>query len=160
MSTLDATDRRILRALDDDPRVPVLLLAQRLGLARKTVQTRLARLQDAGVLRPHSDRVRPSSLGYAVKALVTAEVEQARLDEAVAALRRIPEILHCAATTGDGDIVLQVVARDPDDLYRVGQRILSCRGIRRTSSALLMRDLIPYRTTALLEAADEVSAAR
>lgn len=151
---LDRTDRRILLALDADPRLPVLLLAQQLGLARKTVQNRLTRLQGAGLLRPHSDRVRPASLGYSVTALVTAEVEQAHLEAAVAALRAIPEILHCAATTGDGDLVLRVVARDSDDLYRVGQKILTRPGIRRTSTSLLMRDLIPYRTTALLAAAD------
>lgn len=147
---LDATDRRILLALDADPRIPVLLLAQQLGLARKTVQTRLGRLHESGILRPHSDRVNPASLGYPVSALVNAEVEQPQLVAAVDGLREIPEILHCAASTGPGDLVLRVVARGPDDLYRVGQDILACPGIRRTRTALLMRDLIPYRTTALL----------
>lgn len=150
MHTLDATDRRILLALDADPRIPVLVLAQRLGLARRTVQTRLARLEETGVLRPHSDRVRPAALGYGVRAIVTAEVEQDTLRAAVAALAALPEILEVSATTGDGDLMCQVVAVDADDLYRVGQEILRCPGIHRTRTALLMRDLLPFRTTGLL----------
>ena len=44
LQELDATDRRILAALDEDPRVPIMVLAQRLGLARGTVQSRLERM--------------------------------------------------------------------------------------------------------------------
>ena len=53
---LDATDRRILLELDDDPRLPVALLAQRLSLARGTVHARLERLAASGALRSHSAR--------------------------------------------------------------------------------------------------------
>ena len=44
MSLLDETDRRLLLALDEDPRLPVAILAQRLSLARGTVHARLERL--------------------------------------------------------------------------------------------------------------------
>ena len=52
MQELDATDRRILAALDEDPRVPVMVLAQKLGLARGTVQSRLERMSASGALPP------------------------------------------------------------------------------------------------------------
>ena len=152
MRQLDETDRRIIAALDQDPRAPVLVLAQRLSLARRTVQTRLANLETSGVLRPHSDRVRPEALGGALRAHVTVEVAQVDLDRAVAALAAVPEVLEASATTGDGDLLCHVAAVDADDLYRVGQAILGCPGVRRTRTALMMRDLIPYRITELLAA--------
>ncbi|WP_366916497.1 Lrp/AsnC ligand binding domain-containing protein [uncultured Nocardioides sp.] len=65
-------------------------------------------------------------------------------------MARIPEVLDAAATTGEWDLTCRVAARDNDDLYRVGQQILSCAGVLRTSTAVLMRDLIQYRTTGLL----------
>jgi hypothetical protein len=43
------------------------------------------------------------------------------------------------------------VAIDADDLYRVGQRILSCTGIRRTSTSITLKELIPYRAAQLLQ---------
>jgi DNA-binding Lrp family transcriptional regulator len=74
LQELDATDRRILAALDDDPRVPVMLLAQKLGLARGTVQSRLERMSASGALRPNSSRVLPSALGRGVAAAVSADL--------------------------------------------------------------------------------------
>ncbi len=151
MSTLDATDGRILLALDADPRATVVELAATLQLARKTVQTRLDRLAGQGVLRANTTRVSHQQLGYPVAALVTAQIRQPEFQHAVKGLRAIPEVLEALATTGDGDIVCRVVARDSEDLYRLGQLILACTGVERTSTVLLLVDLIPYRTVPLLQ---------
>lgn len=150
MPTLDGTDRRILLALEEDPRVPVVLLAQRLGLARGTVQSRLERMTADGTLLPNSVRVPPDALGRPMRAIITAELDQTEFPAAMDSLSRIAEVLECAAISGESDLFLQVVARDPDDMYRVSQEILACPGIRRTSTSLVLRDLIPFRTTALL----------
>lgn len=150
-ATLDATDRRILLALEDDPRLPVVLLATRLGLARGTVQSRLDRLTARGTLGPNSMRITPDALGRPIRAVVTAELDQTEFTAAMSTLSLIPEVLECAAISGESDLFLQVVARDADHLYEVGQQILSCPGIRRTDTSLVLRDLIPFRTTALLE---------
>lgn len=150
MPDLDATDRRILLALEDDPRVPVVLLATRLGLARGTVQARLERLGADGALLPNSVRVPPEAVGRSLRAIITAELDQTEFPAAMDSLSRIAEVLECAAISGPSDLFLQVVARSPDDLYRVSQEILACPGIRRTSTSIVMRDLIPFRTTPLL----------
>ncbi|UFS57903.1 Lrp/AsnC family transcriptional regulator [Subtercola endophyticus] len=150
MITLDSTDRRILAALDDDPRAPVLLLAQRLGLARGTVHTRLERLAAENVLRAHSVRIEPAAAGFTLRAFVTAEVDQAKFDQTIRALAGIHEVVECSAIAGADDIICQVVARDADDLYEVGQRVLRCPGIRRTSTSIVLRQLMPYRTAQLL----------
>ena len=150
LQELDATDRRILVALDEDPRVPVMVLAQKLGLARGTVQSRLERMTASGALRPNSSRVLPSALGRPVAAAVSAELDQSHLNEAIAALRDIPEVLECHAPAGDTDLVIRVVARSPDDLYRISEEIRLCPGIVRTSTSMFLREVIPYRTTGLL----------
>ncbi|WP_205761643.1 Lrp/AsnC family transcriptional regulator [Arthrobacter mobilis] len=150
LQELDATDRRILLALDEDPRIPVMLLAQKLGLARGTVHSRLERMAASGTLRPNSARILPASLGRGVTAMVSAELDQSKLNEAVEALRRIPEVLECHAPAGDTDLLLRVVAVSPDDLYRVSEEIRLCPGIMRTSTQMFLREVIPYRTTELL----------
>jgi DNA-binding Lrp family transcriptional regulator len=150
LQELDATDRRILLALDEDPRMPVMMLAQKLGLARGTVQSRLERLSSSGALRANSTRVLPSALGRGVTAAVSAELDQRMIDEAVEALRRIPEVMECVAPAGDTDLVIRVVARSPEDLYRVSEEIRLCPGIVRTSTSMFLREVIPYRMTELL----------
>lgn len=153
LQELDATDRRILAALDEDPRVPIMVLAQKLHLARGgTVQSRLERMTaSGGALRPNSSRVLPSALGRGVAAAVSAELDQSHLNEAIAALREIPEVLECHAPAGDTDLIIRVVAKSPDDLYRVSEEIRLCPGgIVRTSTSMFLREVIPYRTTGLL----------
>jgi DNA-binding Lrp family transcriptional regulator len=147
---LDATSRRIMLALDADPRATVGGLAESLRLARGTVQNRIAQLFDGTTLRAASVAVPPEALGYSIRAIVTAEVDQDRFDEAMLALREIPTIIECVATSGENDLLCQVVARDTNDLYEVGQRILRCPGIRRTATSIVLKELIAYRTTPLL----------
>jgi len=152
MDRLDETDRRILLALDDDPRMPVALLAQRLSLARGTVHARLERLATSGVLRASSTRVRPDSLGRGVAASIRVELDQHQIVAAIDALRKVPEVLECFAPAGDTDLLLRVVAKSPDDLYRVAEVIRLCPGILRTSTSLFLREVIPYRVSELLAA--------
>ena len=147
---IDETDRRILEQLDLDARMPVALIAQRLGLARGTVQTRLDRMQASGAFRAHSARLHPAALGRSVAAMVQVELDQHQITEAIDALAAIPEVLECFAPAGDTDLLLRVVARDPDDLYRVSEEIRLCPGITRTSTSLFLRQVIPYRVTGML----------
>jgi DNA-binding Lrp family transcriptional regulator len=151
---IDATDRRILTLLDEDGRMPTAMIAMRLGLARGTVQTRLERLRESGALRLHSARIAPAALGRPVGASVQVELDQHQIGEAVEALANIPEVLECFAPAGSTDLLLRVVAKDPDDLYRASEEIRLCPGINRTSTSLFLREVIPYRVTALLAAGE------
>ncbi|WP_420176715.1 Lrp/AsnC family transcriptional regulator [Luteococcus sp. OSA5] len=148
---LDQTDRDILMALDEDPRMPVLLLAQKTGYARGTVQARLERYRELGLLRLASTRIPPAALGRGLAATVSAELDQHQLESAVAALRRIPEVLECFAPAGGTDLLCRVVATDPDDLYRVSEEIRLCPGIVRTSTSVFLREVVAYRMRPLLE---------
>lgn len=154
MYELDATDRRIMRALDDDPRMTILLLAQRTGLARGTIQSRLDRYRTEGFLRLHSTLIAPAALGRGLAATVGAELDQHLLEEAIAGVRRIPEVLECFAPAGVTDLLCRVVARDPEDLYRVSEEIRLCPGILRTSTSVFLRHVIPYRIRPLLDACE------
>ncbi|MFC9017532.1 Lrp/AsnC family transcriptional regulator, partial [Streptomyces albidoflavus] len=60
---VDATDARILLALDEEPRATAVALTERLGLSRNTVQARWSRLERDGALGPFARRVDPAALG-------------------------------------------------------------------------------------------------
>jgi DNA-binding Lrp family transcriptional regulator len=148
---LDRTDARILRALDDDPGATVVALARRLDLARNTVHARLRALEESGVLHPVSTRVRSQALGHSVVAFVTLTIAQGDIEEITAELSQVPQILEMHATTGDGDILAKVVARDPADLHRITRRLLECPSVVRTSTAMAVLELVPPRAAPLLD---------
>lgn len=155
MPDIDSTDARILLALGDDARLSGVEIAQRLTLSRNTVQSRLARLESSGALAPVDRRVRHRALGYPLTAFVSARVDQHRLGEIELALARIPEVVEVHGIAGGSDILVRIVARDTDDLYRVAGVILDSPGIERTEVALSMREMVPYRTTPLLSVRSE-----
>src|SRR4051794_15832098 len=145
MRSLDATDARLLLALSDNPRATGLELAQRLGLSRNTVQARLAALESRDALHAFDIRVRPEALGYPLTAFITTQVNQHRLSEVGGALAAVPEVIEVHGLTGATDLLVRVVARDPDDLYRIAEVVLGIPGVERTSIALSMREMVHYR---------------
>lgn len=150
---LDATDARLLLALSEDPRATVLALSQQLGLARNTVQARLGRLESSGVLDPFERRVRPEALGYRLGAYVTVQVVQRSLADVGEALAAIPEVLEVIGLSGVADLLVQVVAVDADDLWRITEQVLAIPGVQRTDTNLALRRFVDHRMTPLLERA-------
>ncbi len=150
MDPIDGIDARLLRALVANPRGTALALAEAAGLSRNTVQTRLARLEERGVLRSEERRIDPAALGYPLTAYVTVTVVQRRLTPVADALAAVPEVLEVLGMTGEGDLLVQAVARDADDLYRIAGRLLAIDGVERTTTSLVMRRLVDHRVTQLL----------
>lgn len=150
MTTLDPTDARILLALDTHPQATVVALAETLGLARNTVHSRLRRMIESGILEAHSRRLEPAALGYPLQALVTVSISQRNRD-AAGELGELPQVVELLATTGDGDLLARVVARDNDDLYRVIEDMLTIAGVERTSTAIVLQQVTQIRMTPLLQ---------
>jgi DNA-binding Lrp family transcriptional regulator len=67
-----------------------------------------------------------------------------------AALHDVPEVIAVDGLSGDDDLLVQVVARDADDLYRIAGQILSIDGVERTRTSLVMRELVEYRIAQLV----------
>jgi DNA-binding Lrp family transcriptional regulator len=146
----DPIDARLLRALRRDPRATTIALAEEIGVSRNTVQARLARLEARGALLPFDRRIDPAFLGYPMRAYVLTRVKQRLLGEVAAALTQVPEVVEVQGLSGTVDLLIEVVARDADDLYRIAGRILDIRGVRRTRTSLVMRELVDYRLSQLI----------
>lgn len=160
-SPVDGLDARLIALLAAEPRIGVLECARRLGVARGTVQARLEKLQERGVIRGFGPDIAPAALGYTVMAFVTLEIRQSRGHDAVAAhLEGIPEVLEAHTITGSSDLLCRIVARSNADLQRVIDEIVSYDGIHRASTVIALAEQIPYRTLPLVAAAVDADAGR
>lgn len=148
---MNDTEARILRLLDEVPRATVQYVADSLGIARGTAHAYMNRIFEDGGLAPVTARLSPGRVGRPLRALVTAEVDQANFDGLLEALARIPEVVECLAISGPSDLQIEILAADADDVYQITQRIMECRGIRRTATSLVLRELLPRRMAQLLE---------
>jgi len=148
---VDELDARLLRELDAAPRVGVLELSRRLGVARGTVQARLDRLVARGVIASFAPVLDPDALGFAVTAFATLEIRQGRGSDVLAHLRGIPEVLEVHTITGAGDMLCRVVARSNADLQRVIDAVVEVEAVVRTSTTIVLADPVPYRVLPLVE---------
>jgi DNA-binding Lrp family transcriptional regulator len=149
--TVDRSDALILRALNDAPRAAVIALAEETGLSRNTVQARLARLEEGATLHPFERRIDTAALGYPLTAFIHIRVIQRQLTAIARALEIISEVIEVLGLSGIADLLVRVVARDADDLYRIAGQILDIDGVEQTTTALVMRHLVDFRLTPLLD---------
>ena len=151
---IDDIDVRLIELLTAEPRIGVLECSRRLGVARGTVQARLDRMQERGVIRGFGPEVDPAALGYQVTAFVTLEIRQAGGHDPVAArLSAIPEVIEVHTITGGGDMLCRIVGRGNQDLQRVIDQIVDVEGVRRASTVIALATPVQQRTLPLVRAA-------
>jgi DNA-binding Lrp family transcriptional regulator len=151
--TIDSLDARLILTMRSNPRVGLLEIARQLKVARGTVQARLAKLEQAGVITGYGPEVDPQALGYAITAFVLIELAQGRLAEAVVAMEKMPEVLEADAISGPQDVICRVVARDTEHLQELVNELLRTPAIRRCTSYITLSRQVPPRTTPLVTAA-------
>ena len=126
---LNDLDRRLLRALQDDPTLSVPELAERLRVTASRAGRRLERLRNDGVLNGQRAVIDWAALGYAVEVSLRFTLDKTQgnaFDEFIAAARDVPEVIEIQTFLGKVDVRLNVLARDMahyQTLYRT--RILT-----------------------------------
>ena len=149
---MDAIDRRIVHALQQDGRMKIGDLAEHVGLSATPCARRLERLQADGVITGYGARVDPRKVGLPVTIFVSVELEAQGADVIKTferAVRGFEEVMECYLMTGSRDFLLRVVAADLDafDAF-LEHRLMKVAGIRNMRSnfalrALVRRDALP-----------------
>jgi Lrp/AsnC family leucine-responsive transcriptional regulator len=155
VSLLDAVDRRLLQALQADGRLTYDALAERVQLSSSAVLRRVKRLEAAGVIQAYVALLAPAALGLGLTAYINVRLEkhaahQARspLQAFQAAVQTWPEVVECAALTGEMDYVLRVVVADMAHYSRfIMERLLKHPSVQDCKSSFVLQHL--KATTAL-----------
>ena len=125
---LDAIDRRLLMALQENGRLTATELAERVGLTTSPCLRRLRLLEEAGIIRGYTAVIDQNKVGLPVSVFVSIKLDRQQ-EEAMqrfeAAVRRCPEVLECYLMTGPRDYLLRVVARDLADYERFVKETLT-----------------------------------
>ena len=150
---LDALDVDLLAALHDHTRVGILELSRTLHVARGTVQARLDRLEQAGLLRGYGPEVDLAAAGYVVQAFATLEIAQGALEDVTAELSAQPAVLEAYATTGASDVICRLVASSHEDLQQTLLALNRSPSISRSTSVIILSVVVPPRALPLLDSA-------
>ncbi len=135
---VDDLDRRLIALLRANGRESVVNLAERLGVTRATVNSRIDRLVESGVIIGFSVRVRDVSDPNSVRAIMLIAVEGRSTDEVIRGLRGIPEIGALHTTNGQWDLVAEIICDSLGTFDAVLGIIRGIEGIRDSETSILL----------------------
>ena len=135
---LDDTDRALLARLRDNARATTAELARQLGIARTTVQSRLARLERERVIAGYTVVVPDEAEAALVRAHVFITARPKAGAGIEAALRKIPELRTLLSVSGPFDLIAVLAAGSIGELDRLIDRIGALDGVERTTSAIVL----------------------
>jgi DNA-binding Lrp family transcriptional regulator len=150
---LDDLDLALLTALAERPRIGDMELSRVVQVARATVQSRIRRLTEAGVITGWGPAIDPEAAGFPVRAFVTLHISQGALDEVARDLTAIPHVLEAHVTTGEFDVLCQIATPSHRDLQATLVRIDQSAAVVRSVSVMVLSTLIPRRVLPLLASA-------
>ncbi len=150
---IDQLDAELIAALRADPRVGLLEIARRVGVARGTVQARMSKLESRGVITGYGPEIEPAAMGYPIAAFVFVELNQGRRTDAAEATRAVPEVLEVDAVSGQQDLICRVVARDTEHLQQIVNDLVTSDAIQRCTTHIVLSRQVAPRTAPLLRAA-------
>lgn len=118
-SALDKLDKGILRVLQANGRETYDVIGEQVGLSSSAVLRRVKRMEEAGVIDRYVALVKPEAVGLALTAYLNVRMEKHTerhkrnpMDVFRASVQTWPEVVECAALTGDMDYLLRVVVQD------------------------------------------------
>jgi len=115
----DRLDRAILLRLQQDGRETCEAIGEHVGLSASAVLRRIKRLEEVGVIDRYVALLKPESVGLGLVAYVNVRLEKRQdhakrnpMDEFRASVQGWPEVVECAALTGEMDFLLHLVVQD------------------------------------------------
>ncbi|MFP3943698.1 MAG: Lrp/AsnC family transcriptional regulator [Alphaproteobacteria bacterium] len=135
---LTAQDRTLVALLTRNARESTAALARKLGVARSTVQARIARLEAAGVIAGYTVRLGGEYRRGLIRAHVLITLDPKRAGEAEAALKRMPEFTALYSVSGAHDLIAVAAAETTEDMDALLDRIRKLGGVTATNSSILL----------------------
>jgi DNA-binding Lrp family transcriptional regulator len=144
MKALDAIDRQLIALLQDNARLSTVALAKTVGLSRTTVQERLQRLEQAGVIAQYT--VRLGAGGDPLQAwLLLRYADGFSCDDVMPLLTDLPAVRLCHSVAGETDLMVLVQVDTPSMLADLRERIAGFKGVDDVTTVPVLRTTLDRR---------------
>jgi Lrp/AsnC family transcriptional regulator for asnA, asnC and gidA len=140
---LDQLDKKILKMVCDDARVPFLEVARACNVSGAAIHQRIQKLTNLGVLKGSQYVIEPEKIGYETCAYVGLYLKNPEdFDSVVSALRHIPEVVECHYTTGGYDLFIKIYALNNHHLFDIIHGKLQPLGLSRSETIISFKSII------------------
>ncbi|WP_241321877.1 Lrp/AsnC family transcriptional regulator [Burkholderia cenocepacia] len=140
---LDAIDRRILRALQQNSNQTNADIAQQAGLSPTACLRRVHLLEEQGVIDAYVALLNPAAVELRFTAFVRVTLERqdkTTVERFAREMEQAPEVLECHLMAGSYDYLLRVIAKDLDDYQRFQMETLTqIEGVRNVETEIPLK---------------------
>ncbi len=139
MPELDRTDARILKILLEDGRRSLRQISRLAGVTAPTVQTRLRRMKDRGVIKKVAPVLDTSKLDQGIVAIFNLSVSPSRIEKIADELAEKEEVRGIYLATGPENLILRVVVDSLQHLQDFSEKLDSDLGLKQESTQMVLR---------------------
>ncbi len=140
---LDSLDRKILKMVSEDARVPFLEVARECNVSGAAIHQRIQKLTQSGVLKGSQYIIDPEKIGYETCAYIGLYLKDPEnFDHVVEELKKIPEVVECHYTTGGYDMFIKIYAYNNHHLLNIIHDKLQPLGLARTETIVAFNAVI------------------
>ena len=137
MIKMDKTNLGIIEQLSSNSRTSFVKIAKKLKVSESAIRKRVSKLEKDGIIKKYSIVVDTNKLGIQNTALVGVDVMPERYLEVAKKLTEIEGIRYVASTAGDHMFMLEVWAKDNDELRDISNKVKGLEGVTRICPAII-----------------------
>ncbi|MCA8276441.1 Lrp/AsnC family transcriptional regulator [Burkholderia sp. AU30280] len=143
---IDGLDRKIIDALCADARIPLAVLADRIGLSRQAVRNRIDRLEALNVIAGYTVRLAlPDDVVPVRAVMLVYRKDRMRGADVLAALERIAEVRDCAVLSGEVDLLVQIEAATHERISDIWATISAMDGVQNMTTSFVLDSVVRKR---------------
>ena len=135
---LDHKDRKLIALLRQNARLPISSLAMHLEVSRATVQNRINRLTDSGIIQGFSVRLKTDADTLRIRAITLIQARARQTKEVINILAGLPHIRALHSTNGSWDIIAELSTENLEEFDGALNFIQNIEGIAKTETSLLL----------------------
>ena len=143
---MDKIDRKILALLQQNGRISLTELAEKVNISLSPCQRRVKALEQAGIIEGYCININPQKLGLGFSAIVFASLKKGdteSMDEFEGELQHLPEVVQAQRLFGDPDYMLHIVTEDLNSFRELyDKRLAALPHVLRLSSTLVMKEIV------------------
>ena len=139
---LDHIDIEILKMLQENARISLKDIAEKVFLSSPAVSARIDSLEESGYITGFHAQVNPEKIGYHVKAFINLEVNPVDKPEFYPYIEACKNVVECNCVTGDYSMLMEVLFPNTDEL---DQFIGELQRFGRTKTLIVFSTSVEHR---------------
>ena len=136
--TRDAIDRELLALLSSNARMSTSEIARRLDVARSTVNERIVRMEESGVIAGYRAIVAPDSGAMQTRAFLHLQIDRTKNRAILQKLQRYPEIQECMTVSGPHALMCTVTAPCAEDIDALIEDMVQLEGVSEATATVVL----------------------